>query len=102
VIDEFYEIFHFILSKLRDEQEVSVEMCLGYIQDYELRYINFENEVLEFLEAKTSAIKEGLRGIILKELRKLLEIVIHTLDCLNRNVKENRFVGILESEENMF
>lgn len=72
VIDEFYKLFHFILGNLRDNQEVTVEMCLQFIHDHRIKYINFENEVLDFLEAKTTAIREGLREVINAELAKLL------------------------------
>lgn len=102
VIDEFYQIFHFALNKLRDGQQVTSEMCFEFINDHKIRYLNFENEILDFLEAKTAAIREALRQTIKAELTKLLEIIVHTLDCLNSHRKENQFVGLLQSEENMF
>lgn len=46
VIDEFYLLFHYILTKIYDKQEITVEMCFDFIRDHKLRYINFENEVL--------------------------------------------------------
>lgn len=73
-------------------------MCLQFMKDFRLKYINFENEVLEFLEAKTSLIRDSLREVIHVELIKLLEILIHTLDGLNSNVKENKYMDILECE----
>lgn len=57
VIDEFYQIFHFILNKLDGGSEVTAEICLEYIKDTKLKYLNFNNSVLDFLEAKTPTIR---------------------------------------------
>lgn len=32
-------------------------MCLDFMHNHKIRYINFENEVLDFLEAKTTSIR---------------------------------------------
>lgn len=102
VIKEFFSLFHFIIGKWNDGVEPDVELCLNYIKCSNIVFLNFDNEVLEFLEAKTLSIREKLKQAIFTELTTLLEIIIHTIGCLVRGDKENKFVYILDSEEEMF
>ena len=72
MIEEYYRLFHFIIGKFQDGFEPDVEMCLDFIKGSKIHYLNFDNEVLDFLEAKTPSNKEKLKTTIYTELQKLL------------------------------
>ena len=72
MIDEFYDLFHHILDELKEKGEVTVEGCVDFISTKNFKYINFDNIVLDFLEAKNTGIRESLKEHIRSELKKLL------------------------------